>query len=540
MLLEAAEGEYNGKSYEGALVTYKRLLLLLERQDEATRLDQMPRALNGIGKSLERLGRPLEAAMAYREASTTWKGDPEFQKKNADGYYRAIGQVRKSAPSDDLIGEMYLAAENLAAEAASAEGGAGEIHWRRGERLYSQKDYAKAREEYLQVDPGEDVYEKAQTKASLCHYKLGDSAKATAEFEGYIRNYVPDPANTVTTKGKLDTRKQASAMATYYVGLIAKKNSEWDKVIEWLGNYDEAFSDQTDYAPAAMRLLMQAYNAKGELASVRDVLERMQSSFGNHPQTGAAAAEAAKTLAPLIDAAVKKGDETEADRLRVERAQFLNLGNSLDSKPNYGNLRNESVLWVELEEWDKAEVALRRLIDAFENDSDRADAMEKRILPDLGLVLLEQKRVPEALEILDPLIPDPDDKSDPRKPRSETVRSWCRAIGGWVEGDAETILEVPGAGQEGDFDKATKLWLKLTQQAANTDKWSCEWYELKFQTFYSYYRWGQLDSSKLTSTKEYLEDLRVSAQDPEFLLVSEKCGDELLRKRFLWLWEKVR
>ena len=541
VLLEAAEGELNSRNYPAALNTYKRLLALLDRQDDATKLDQMPSALNGIAKCLERLERPLEAAMAYREAATTWKGDPEFQVKNAEGYYRALEKVRRSDPSDDLIGSLYLQAENLVAEAAAGGGGSVEIHWKKGERAYRDKDYAAARQEYLLVDPGDEAYEKALVKATLCTYKLGDLAGANDEFESYLTSFVPDPANTVTTKDKIDAREAAKAMATYYVGFIAKKNGDWTRVETWLDDFDEKFGTQKNYAATAMRLLLQAKEAQKDFAGVRDVLERMRTKYGAHPQTAAAAGDAAGALKGLIEAAVKDEDAEKADRLRAERAQYLNLANEASTKPSFSGLRNESSLWVELEEWEKAEAALRKLVAAFGKDDARAKDMQRFVLPDLGLALLEQKRVPEALEVLDPLVPDPDDKDDPRRPGASTVRHWARAISGWVEGDADTIVEVPGAGaDDAAFEKATKLYLQLTRQEERENKWECAWYELKFENFYAFYRWGQLDSSKLASTKGFLEDLRSAAQDPEFLLVTEKCGGETLRKRFLWLWDKVR
>ncbi len=540
VLFEAAEGEYNARDFERALAGYKRMLRALSAQDEATRVAQMPRALNGVGRSLERLDRSLEAAMAFREAATAWKGDPEYQRENADGFYQSIRNVRAGVGGDKLVEELYLQAEGLAAEAA-AGGGAGEIHWRRGERQYADKDYAGARAEYLQVDPSDDAYEKALMKAALCRYKAGEEDAARQEFSDYLRQYAPDPAHVVTTKGKIEARAQASAMATYYLGLMARKDERWDDVVSWLGKYDADFGDQGDYAPAAMRILLGATIAQGDMAAMRDVLERMTARYAGHPQVGPAAAEASQALVPLIEAARAKKDAAEVARLVRERAGYLRVSNAASSPAPYGNLRAESLLWLELGDWTSAELALRAIADAYGSSKEYGDQVASSVLPDLGLVLLEQKRVPEAFDVLDPLVPDPDADEDTRRPSSDTVRRWCRAVCGWVEGDATTIVEVPGVGDAETIEDATRYWLQLTSasQAAG-HQYDCEWYDLKFQTFYAYYRWSALDSKKLGDVKGYVEEFRIKSTDPEFKSVAEKCGDDVLRKRFLWLWDKVR
>ena len=98
----------------------------------------------------------------------------------------------------------------------------------------------------------------------------------------------------------------------------------------------------------------------------------------------------------------------------------------------------------------------------------------------------------------------------------------------------------PGVGGEDNFDKATQQWARLTASEGIDNKWECSWYGYKFESAYAYYRWSQTDSSKKENSKGLLVDLRQIADDPDFELVTERCGDDTLRNRFRWLWRQVK
>ena len=77
-------------------------------------------------------------------------------------------------------------------------------------------------------------------------------------------------------------------------------------------------------------------------------------------------------------------------------------------------------------------------------------------------------------------------------------------------------------------------------EVAKDLKWECTWYTLKFDLFYCYYQWGQIDSAQLATCKNLVTNFRQATDDPGMNTVGEKCGNNLLQKRYLWLWDKVR
>jgi tetratricopeptide (TPR) repeat protein len=542
VLFEAAQGEYHAKNYREAYGALKGVLRALDAQDEATRRTFAPQVLFYMGRSLEKMHRPLEAALTFKEAVTTWKGDLEYDPKNARGYYECIGDVRTAATGDKLINQMWLEAEQIVVEVASKN--TDDIVWRQAERLYGQKDWEGAREKYLEVGPKENSHEQAIVKAALCFYKMKDTASAEAEFRHYLEDFVTDPRNVVNAAGKKLARSMARAQATFYVGRIAYQKRNYEEVVKTFGGYETAFPDQTSYAPNALYMLLMSHLGLKQFEEGKATHAIMREKFPTHKTTGTGALQIYTLTKSEYEIAVAANDSENALSLRRQMAEFIRISNSLTSKPSFQNLRTETSPWIELEEWEKGEAAARQTL-SFASDPARAADMDKRVLPDLAHCLLMQRRVPEAFEVLDPLVPDPEpakgEPADTRRVAGSVTANWCRAASGWLEGDAQNIVEVPGVGGAENFAKAGKLWVKLAGgETAKEKKWECDWYDYKFQLFYSYYRWGQIDSAQLATCKKLLTNFREAVNDPSMKAVADTCGNDLLQRRYLWLWDKVR
>jgi hypothetical protein len=535
VLFEAALGEFNSQNYVAAVDSLKGVIRALDVQDEATRREYMPKVLNQLGLAFAKQSRPLEAAMAFRDGATTWKGDPEFQPKLAQGFYREIGNVRRSAPGDKLVDDLFLYGEKLVKESDTGTG-ADVIRWREAERFFGQGNFDAARKSYLTVGVVADEHEKAIAKAALCLYKLNDKEGAKKEFRQYVEAFVTNPQNAITGARKLAAREEAKAQAVYYLGKMAYDAQDWDEALAVLAGYEKKFATQTEYAPNALYMVTLAHIAKKDLAAARASVSTMRSVFETSAATGKAALNLYQALKVDQEAAAKAGDEARAAALKREMAENMRLSNDTGQEPNFSGLRTESSLWLELGEWVSAEQALRATLKAFEGKADRAADIERFVQPDLGKALLGQRRVPEAFAVLDPLIPKTD--GDPRKPASLVVRDWARAVGGWVEGEAE-IVEVPGVG--GDFARANELLDKLLQAERTTNEaWSCPWYRLKFDQIYNLWQWSKADSSQKGKAKAILDDIASQLGDPELRDLATKCGGEELRKRFLWLRNQLR
>jgi len=121
------------------------------------------------------------------------------------------------------------------------------------------------------------------------------------------------------------------------------------------------------------------------------------------------------------------------------------------------------------------------------------------------------------------------------------VRRWCRSVSGWVEGDQLNIVEVPGVGGSDDLKFAAEMLIRLTNREKDlSGGWNCPWYELKFELAYTYFQWGKEDSTKTAVAMGVIKNLRDQLGDLSMAKVEEECGNDVLRRRYLWLWDKVQ
>ena len=126
---------------------------------------------------------------------------------------------------------------------------------------------------------------------------------------------------------------------------------------------------------------------------------------------------------------------------------------------------------------------------------------------------------------------------------------------GWIDGAAGEINIVPGAASDAaEFDEVVTTLNAIANSRA-VEKWTCEWYGYKFQLAYTYYVYataegGPQDSRKKDAARRLL-DVIVQELGVTFNGVEESCseaesdlkniyGDNILRRRFSWLWGKVK
>lgn len=566
VLYEAAEGAYNDGNHAAAIAGFKRVLRALEGKDEATRLQYGPRIFFRMGRTYQRMGRPLEAALAFQEGCTTWVGDPEYDDDNAQSFYTSMQEVVRMCPGDQAIQALLSESENKAAELSKQD--ADQINFNLGRKAYRNDDFDEALKRFGEVKPAGLDYEKALVFIAVCKLRKGETSEAERLLDQYIEEYVKDATHPVgTSPAKAAKRQDAMAMAEFYRSLIGFKRAEratssgnddpalWQRVVDLSTGYEDRYPEQTDYAPVTMRNLMNAQLALGKTAEARKVYDKLFEKFPEDKFTQAAATDLYLSLKKLQEEAAKAGEVDRARQLLLEMAQLLEYGNKADPNPSAGNLRQEAIHWMDLHEWAKAEASLTRFLSRFGNDPAQADTIAKFVRPDLAHALLEQNKVAQAHEILIELtrVQDP-------KPTKRTVVDYARSVIGWVDGDARNIEIVPGAGTaKEEFDTATQN-LDIIAKTLGS-QWTCEWYAYKFEVAYGYYVWATADwspdkvSSKKDTAKGILNALIVElgpdfrgkgtqgvdasceGSDPD--LVAE-YGKDVLRSRMVWLWTKVR
>lgn len=530
VLFEAAQGEYYDGDFMSAVESLKRVLASLEQSDEAKRIELGPEVLWTLGRCYEKLERPFVAAAVFEEAYDHWKGDPRFDSENAKRFYALMNRLKKEAKGDPLIEALWRKSENAAATAGSGAV-AGTIAYRKADVAYSEAseskdpaDYAEAQRLFLAVPQEAEDYEKAQVFAGVCLYKQKKFDEATDVFSNYVDVFLEDALNTTTDPGKLAARLEAKATAVFYWGLTGLAQKDWDLAIEKLDGYDEQFPEQKSYAPAALYRAAIAHSQKNQPGEIGRLVGTLTEKFPDSQWTGAAATLEYKVWKDRYEKAQSEEEKTAALRKMAENLQLVNR---TSNSPSYVNLRNESMHWMELGEYETAEGALRKIDEAFKGDESYGEKLRKNVYPDLGEALAKQYKVDEAVAFLDGLVEE-------NLATRRTARFWGISLVGWVELDDGSIRQVPGAAKtDEEFEKGTA---KLNQLADSSEKWDAEWYQYKFDTIYGYHQWGQLDGKKLESAKKQLEFL-VRNLDAQF---THENMPEDLQQKFVWLYRELR
>ena len=549
ILYEAAEGKYFAEENEAALDSFKLVLAALEGKDKATRIEIGPKTFLRMGRIYLRMDRTFEAAMAFREGCTTYVGDPENDAFNAQGYYRAMQDLTSRAPDDASLKALYLEAENLAADLSTRD--QNEIWFDKGERARRNKDWETAISAYEQVNKAGNDYEKALVWIAVSKYRSGKRDEGYRAMVDYLENYVTDSTNTVQGAKEIK-RGEATATAGFYRCFHEFASKQYDQVLSSSSDYNERFPDQTSYAPLVLRMVSVSHAEKGDMDAAKAALQTIMSDYPENGVIATLGIELYKKLGSRRKG-LEAGSEEDLDLAR-EMALLMQLGNKFASSPSFPNLRAEARHWIELGDWTTAVPVLETIASSFGSDEKVSKEMLTYVLPDLAHGYLELREVPKAYAILTDLI-----ANEGRKPSKRTLLDYTRAVIGWVQGSASNIEEVPGAGQtKEDYSDATD---KLNALANSVDmKWTCEWYELKFHLAYGYYKWataegGPKDSKKKDAAKRQLSalvqqlgnDFKGQSGVPG---VNETCegeadyagrlGEDVLRRRMVWLWQKVK
>ena len=548
-LYAAAEGKYNNQEYEPALEAFKLVLVALQHEDRAARVELAPKTLYRMGRAHQRLGRHLEACLAFREGCTTWSGDPQYDTANAQAFYDSAQVLQRKSPGDDVVKTLCEEAESIAA--AKNVGDRNKILYNLARKKHLEKAYDKAIDLFQQIERSAALYEKALINSGVCRFDQERKDEAHSIFVDYLENYVTDPLNTTEGDAEREARRRdAMATAGYYRACIEFDRKEYVAVIEHARDYYRTFPEQTSFAPRTMRRVGSSLIRIGELDEAKSYLGIARERFPDSRYVTLFAIELYKKLKELHATATS---EQRSELLRA-MAELLATANETATSKSFQNLREESRHWFDLQEWDKARSRLEELITECGEDVAHQEDLVRYVQPDLAHAMLELHHTGEAHAILSALVSRTD-----RKPSKRTLLDYTRAVTGWVEGDAFDIRIVPGAGTTAaEFRDATE---KLNAMASGVEKkWTCEWYELKFCLAYGYHVWataegGPRDSRKQDTARAQLDvlvqDLGAEFRGSTYVPgVDRTCGDDperaptlgkdVLRRRLVWLWKKVR
>lgn len=533
ILFEAAQGSYNSQEYEQALGGMRRVMGALN--NDADRKLYMPKVLWHMGASLRRMERLEEAAMAYREALTKWRGDEEWDPKNADGLYAAMSTLRREMKGDQAVEELFLESERL--KASLGEGSADDILWRQADREFIAENFRGAKEAFSKLPEDSKYREKALVRAAVCSYRLQQLNEAETALLAYEEQFLSDPRNQLRSGDtvKLRFRQEARAEARYFRGQVARDQKQWQQVLDLYSKFAQDFSDQNSLVAAVEYYRIEAHIQLGQRDAADALLAALAEKFPNESLTGSAAklvyndyVERSKGLEPA---------SAEYKDLAVRMAKTLELSNRLTDKPEFGALRSEANLWFDLGTTDKALVLYERLSTGWKDSTDQntQKLLTTNILPRQAECLLQLRRVPEANTILLTLVPDPDDRETERRVAPATVTLFVRSVVGWLEGEASNPTLVPGVGGKEQLEMALG-W--LNRLATQLDTWSCAWLENQWLLAYTWLALGKVDTGKAGNAKTVLSVIQRD-MGSDFADVGKNCSPQL-QGYFRWLATQVR
>ncbi|MDB2576233.1 hypothetical protein N9Z54_03395 [Planctomycetota bacterium] len=564
-LLQAADAKRASESYEEALAGYRELLTRLDALDPADRVEFGAKVYNGLGLTLRRQDRQLEAAMAFREALVNWR-DNDFNRSNARGYQNTIKAWARNLGVDkqDDVAAMIREAENFVIQ-FDDEGSADEIVFNRGEKLRSDRDWDGAITEYQQIQPADGFYELAQIQIGLCKLSSKDLSGARSAFDTYLTGRAKDPEFTPTSPLEEARRSQALSRAEFYRAYIdhviangryrksdGTDDSGFAKVIGELQNYGSTYGNAGKFVIRAQSMLADSYAKSGDAAAAAAIVSEMVESSPDAPETASASIDLYLALKARRDRieGTEPLDATAYQQVTLEMASSLQVANGITTSPEFKNLRAETKLWLELQEWEKAKDPLERLASRFKDDAKYGKTVANQVTPDLAECLVELGDMEVAKNLLAPLIVGPDAVLKSRRPTLLLSRAMLGSING---GNGERVTATRGAG--GTDEEFEFITGRLNTYALSGDKWfACDWYEAKFLSIYAYYVWGLQDDRKAASAKRIMDDVVLTLEDDrQFELVDTYCsseetaaamrarlGDGALSARFRWLYEQTR
>ena len=515
----AAEGEFRSGNTAEAIQQLRGLLSTLDAADEDVRLELAPKVLNLLGLAYRSQDRPLESAFAFREAVARYRGgDPELDRRNAESYYAMVRQVTNAAAAERApLEKLQAEAERWVTEAGSEK--EDEILWRRGEKAYDKKDWAGAVEAYNGIPEDSDYWEKGYVKVGVCMVRQKQYAPAIDRFDEYLDTIRDDPARATDVPARLARRKEASLEAEFFRGLSHSILKNHDKVVELLPTYHERYPEQGQLSNWTLDLLMRSYLALDRRQEARGALDTMLELFGEEKRTGAASISFYNALTKLQDEATDA--ERKATILR-EMAELLAHTNGMGA-PDYTAIKRESMHWMDLAEWGQAETVLRRLVETFSSDSERAEEIATYRLPDLAHALVMQKKVVDAKEILTPLV-----MTEDSNPTLQMLLDWSMSLSGWLETNPEDgrLVVVPGAtGTAEEYEFAATKLNALSNSRRYVKYQDCEWYEVKFRFCFVYYAWSQLDSRKAPELENQMNSIAVGT-DNDWANITPYCAED--------------
>jgi tetratricopeptide (TPR) repeat protein len=542
VLFEAARGSFEAKDYVLATSAFRRVVGATAGNEADARLWGAKTSWY-IGECFRRQGRDLEAALAFHHGITRWRGDAEYDARNVQAAHAAIGRAMKVDPEAAVFVQLR---DEIGAILRSMPEAGKDVAWdfakRKFDEASGEKDADKARrlfgeavDLFVEVPIDSPNFGAARARIGVAQYLSGDANAATEAFDSFEaeRAGATEPA----LRAKYDV---ALREVRYFQGQIAIDAKDWRTAFEIYSQYPTQFPDERAKHDIALALAVEAAVALGDMEKALEITRRLAKEFPDSTNT----LRASSAIFTPLYADYRETEEGSDERaaLLPVLTEIVALRNKLATKPTFDLLRLESNLYLEYGRFEQALSVLERIVAAYESDPDTKikDSVQKFVKPDIGVVLVELKRLPEAHAVLSAIVPSTEDESAKRPPEA-VVEAYIKSVCGWPMGDPAKPEVLAGVGGAAEIEKAYLWATKLTAAGVrDTGSNTPAWFESRFAEFWALYQWGKVDSAKMESVRKSLTTLTVDLGSEFKALEDMEGGSKALAARYLWLKKLVQ
>lgn len=507
-LMYAASGYYTEKKYGDAAFFYQRAAALLSTPEE--RAEMAFNAWMGAGRSHQRSGRQLEAAIAYEEALTT-----------ADELHS--GDINKLEPAALLMYQAYAgrytesqnAFDKRLRDAASQRiqqmGLELDVQFQKAEETFgecTEDDVAcflAALAEFEAVPESSSNYERSIVYAARCLDAAGRTDDALARY-GIMEERANDSTLEPTNDATRNKREIALAQARYYHAgvLLREEVARPQEALAILEDFEAAVPSQDSFHPRAkwQRVVAHAMAGDDHVEQAEAALQMLIEDVGEDQPSfiSSGAFRVANALKTASDSAAAAGDLTASRDLQKRAADAMWIYVEASGFTSFVNMLTTGEWYLLAGEPATAERIFSKALEVHgdsnklrESDIDNAKMGLARAYDrqqDFARARVEWKQLLAT------------------NPRSVSIRlGAARSLGGWLEvDDSGQVIEIPGAG---DYQEAHVIWVGLYKDNRGSSKYTSTWWQSKLGTIDSWYRQRAADPEKARQARQLLDQLRL-------------------------------
>lgn len=516
---------------------YHRALGALDQiADEAERRTLALEAWNRIGSIYRGDGRLIEASLAFEQGlqiAAAMKDAEAVERLGVAWYNTLLARQREtkdkrdSRKKDEAMSRLAgMGIENMSFLVAKDDFEAARIL--PVDSADRKAAFQKALSGLNDVKKGDINYERALVYQARSSAEQGDFADALKKLE-HLEKHIADPKNAPgADRKKIQAREIAHTETTYYRATYLAELGRHDEVLEALKEFEAKFASQDKFFRGVNYLRLRALLGKQPPRLAEAEALYAAKKEGLLPEvSGFYLAQA------YIDVGNAEGTaEAQRKEYLKKGAGYLYAYCEASGFNSFRNLKAAADSYKAIGEWDQAIRVYAKLVDLYDGQAAYRDQIEQVVNLSMAESYLEKREFSSAAPLFKSLVK----RFEGNK---EILMKAGRCFGGWLDVTDGQCVEVPGSG---DYKEAVEIWnTVLTKGFRPEDKFTPEWFEVKFFTLYSRYRARQIDPSYFTGAQQLMENLFTSTlnfyKDEE---IPKVIGGQDWMRRYNYLRDRLR